>query len=67
MSRPAENLPLTAQHGACGVTLMPRDKVIATAGGRFLIMTEREAFDLEAALRDLHRQVNELDALRDAA
>lgn len=62
MYRPAESLPLTAQYGACGVILMPRDKVIVTAGGRFLVLTEHEAFQLEDALRDLHEQVDRLDA-----
>lgn len=64
--RPTDGLPLTAQHGSCGATLMPRDKVIVTAGGRFLVLTEAEAFALEAALADLHRQVDALDARRAA-
>jgi hypothetical protein len=45
----------------CGVTLMPRDKVIVAAGGRFLVLNEREAGDLETALADVRRQVARLD------
>jgi hypothetical protein len=58
MDRGAEALPLTAQHGACGVTLMPRNEVIVTAAGRFLILDERESRDLQAALIELHAKLD---------
>jgi hypothetical protein len=66
MARLATALPLTAQHGTCGVTLMPGDRIIATAGGRFLVLDSREAHDLHAALGDLQAQVDAINA-RDAA
>lgn len=42
--------PVSAQYGSCAVTVMPRDTVVIAAGGKLLVVTEDEAWDLGRAL-----------------
>lgn len=50
--------PVSAQQGDCGVTVMPRDRVVLTAVDvGFLVLSERQAWDLETALRAVRERL----------
>jgi hypothetical protein len=46
-----------AQRGSCAVTVMPRDTVVVAAGGKLMVITEAEAWQLADALAEVRSRV----------
>ncbi len=53
---------LTAHSGSCAVTRLPHREIVITAAGRFLVVNEQEAADLERALHEFRTQLQGLQA-----